>query len=91
MRTGRLAVALTAAAMLALAGCSSGGGSGDESTGESSADVTGGASGTVRIGIKFDQPGLGFQDGDKYTGFDVDVAKYVAGKLGYSEDQIEWV
>ncbi|MBO9554113.1 glutamate ABC transporter substrate-binding protein [Cellulomonas sp.] len=91
MRTGRLAVALTAAAMLALAGCSSGGDSGDESTGESSADVTGGASGTVRIGIKFDQPGLGFQDGDEYTGFDVDVAKYVAGKLGYSEDQIEWV
>jgi len=91
MRTGRLAVALTAAAMLALAGCSSGGDSGDESTGESSADATGGASGTVRIGIKFDQPGLGFQNGDEYTGFDVDVAKYVAGKLGYSEDQIEWV
>jgi len=91
MRTGRLAVALTAAAMLALAGCSSGGDSGDESTGESSADATGGASGTVRIGIKFDQPGLGFQNGDEYTGFDVDVAKYVVGKLGYSEDQIEWV
>ncbi len=91
MRTARLAVALTAAT-LALAGCSSGGDSGgDESTSESSAAVTGGAEGTIRIGIKFDQPGLGFQDGDEYTGFDVDVAKYVAGELGYGEDQIEWV
>jgi glutamate transport system substrate-binding protein len=91
MRTRRLAAALAATTLLVLAGCSSGGDSGDESTGESSADVSGGASGTVRIGIKFDQPGLGFQDGDTYTGFDVDVAKYVAGQLGYGEDQIEWV
>lgn len=45
----------------------------------------------IRIGIKFDQPGLGYQDGSAYTGFDVDVARYVAGKLGYSEDQIEFV
>lgn len=45
----------------------------------------------IRIGIKFDQPGLGYQDGNTYTGFDVDVARYVAGKLGYSEDQIEFV
>ena len=36
----------------------------------------------IRIGIKFDQPGLGYQDGSQYTGFDVDVARYVAGKLG---------
>ncbi|MGY4646098.1 glutamate ABC transporter substrate-binding protein [Cellulomonas sp. URHB0016] len=91
MRTGRLAVALAAAATLALAGCSSGDDSGDGSTAESSDAVTGGAEGSVRIGIKFDQPGLGFQDGDTYTGFDVDVAKYVAGELGYGEDQIEWV
>ncbi len=27
---------------------------------------------------------------DGYEGFDVDVATYVAKKLGYSEDQIEW-
>jgi len=91
MRTGRLAVALAAAATLALAGCSSGDDSGDETTSDSTASSTGGAEGTVRIGIKFDQPGLGFQDGDEYTGFDVDVAKYVAGELGYGEDQIEWV
>ena len=44
----------------------------------------------ITIGIKFDQPGLGFKKGSDYTGFDVDVAKYVAKDLGYSEDQIVW-
>ena len=44
----------------------------------------------IRIGIKFDQPGLGFKESGTYVGFDVDVAKYVAKKLGYSEDEIVW-
>ncbi|CAL9548975.1 ABC transporter glutamine-binding protein GlnH [Streptomyces sp. enrichment culture] len=44
----------------------------------------------ITIGIKFDQPGLGQKTPDGYEGFDVDVATYVAKKLGYSEDQIEW-
>ncbi|WP_420111486.1 glutamate ABC transporter substrate-binding protein [Pseudactinotalea sp.] len=52
---------------------------------------SGGGDDGITIGIKFDQPGLGFQDGSEYTGFDVDVATYVADKLGYSADQIEWV
>ncbi|PJF02065.1 glutamate-binding protein [Streptomyces carminius] len=45
----------------------------------------------INIGIKFDQPGLGLktQDGD-YTGFDVDVAKYVAKELGHEEGDITW-
>ena len=47
-------------------------------------------SGKIRIGIKFDQPGLGFKKSGTYVGFDVDVAKYVAQKLGYSEDEIVW-
>ena len=42
--------------------------------------------GKIRIGIKFDQPGLGFKKSGTYVGFDVDVAK----KLGYSEDEIVW-
>jgi glutamate transport system substrate-binding protein len=38
---------------------------------------------TLTIGVKPDQPGLGLQDSaGQYTGFDVDVAKYIAGKLG---------
>ncbi len=45
----------------------------------------------VTIGIKFDQPGLGLREGENFTGLDVEVARYVAGELGYSEDQIEFV
>ena len=44
----------------------------------------------IRIGIKFDQPGIGFKKSGTYVGFDVDVAKYIARELGYSEDQIVW-
>lgn len=47
-------------------------------------------SGKIRIGIKFDQPGLGFKKSGTYVGFDVDMDKYVAKKLGYSEDEIVW-
>jgi ABC-type amino acid transport substrate-binding protein len=46
--------------------------------------------GKLTIGIKFDQPHLGFKDGSTFTGFDVDVATYVAGKLGFTADQIVW-
>ena len=56
-------------------------------------DKDGGSSGDgkkITIGIKFDQPGLGQKTPNGYEGFDVDVATYVAKKLGYTEDQIEW-
>lgn len=72
------AVALMAAASLTLAACG-----GDDSSS--------GSGDKIKIGIKYDQPGLGFKDGSKYTGFDVAVAKYVAGKMGYKEDQITFV
>lgn len=87
MRNTRKAfAAMAAAAALTLTACGGGGG-GDEAGGGGGE----GSSESIRIGIKFDQPGLGLKEGDKFTGFDVDVAKYVANELGYSEDQIEWV
>lgn len=46
--------------------------------------------GKIRIGIKFDQPGLGFKKAGTYVGFDVDVAQYIAEKMGYGEDDIIW-
>jgi glutamate transport system substrate-binding protein len=47
--------------------------------------------GALTIGIRFDQPGLAQRRLDgKYVGFDVDVAKYVAGKLGVEESGITW-
>jgi glutamate transport system substrate-binding protein len=45
-----------------------------------------------KIGIKFDQPGLGFKETDgSFTGFDVDMARYIAEGLGHDEDDIEFV
>ena len=86
--------ALTLAACTAEPGGEEGGGdtgadSGDN--GDSGAEGGDGGGDSIRIGIKFDQPGLGYKDGDTFTGFDVDVATYIAEQLGYSEDQIEWV
>lgn len=51
----------------------------------------GASSDSITIGIKFDQPGLGLQEGSNYTGFDVEVAKYVAGQLGYTGDKVKFV
>ncbi|MEV3904112.1 glutamate ABC transporter substrate-binding protein [Mycobacterium sp. NPDC050551] len=70
-------VALALALPFAATACGGGGGSGD--------------SDKIVIGTKFDQPGLGLRTPDgKLTGFDVDVATYVAGELGYTPDKIEW-
>jgi len=80
-------LAIAAASSLVLSAC--GGGEVGEPTGGD--DTAAGGGETIRIGIKYDQPGLGLQEGDTFTGFDTDVARYVADKLGYAEDQIEWV
>lgn len=69
-----LAVICAVACVFSLAGCSS-----------SSSQEN-----VIKIGIKFDQPGVGFKKSGTYVGFDVDVARYIAQELGYSEDQIEW-
>ncbi|MFI1369391.1 glutamate ABC transporter substrate-binding protein [Streptomyces griseochromogenes] len=53
-------------------------------------DSSSGGGKKIAIGIKYDQPGIGQQTPQGYTGFDVDVATYVAKKLGYSAKQIEW-
>jgi glutamate transport system substrate-binding protein len=80
-------VALGAALALALTGCGSGG------EVNPSPSVVPGATpgGSLRIGISFDQPGLGLKDGDTYSGFDVDTATYVAKSLGVEPDKITWI
>ncbi|MEU6185082.1 glutamate ABC transporter substrate-binding protein [Nocardia sp. NPDC047038] len=79
LRIGVGAIALTLAAATATA-C---GGGGDKSALEHAKD------GKLTIGIKFDQPGLGLRNKDgSYSGFDVEVAKYVAGKLGVQPNDI---
>ncbi|KKI19467.1 MULTISPECIES: glutamate ABC transporter substrate-binding protein [unclassified Leucobacter] len=48
--------------------------------------------GKVVIGVKEDQPGLGYLDNvtKERSGFDVDIARWIAASLGYGEDKIEY-
>ena len=45
-----------------------------------------------RIGVKFDQPGIGFKaaGADAPTGFDIEMGKIIAAKLGIDSKNIEW-
>jgi len=79
----RIAVVTAAAGMLG-AGVSACGGSSSSSSSTGNS-IVGKAQNekTLNIGVKPDQPGLGLQNSaGQYTGFDIDVAKYVAKKLG---------
>ncbi len=101
MRTKAL-IALLAAGALALAGCGSDSTGGSTSDPVKSVDTSTfeagstmaklAAAGTIKIGTKFDQPGFGLKGlSGAPEGFDVDVAKIIAGAMGISADNIEWV
>ncbi|GAA2288117.1 glutamate ABC transporter substrate-binding protein [Streptomyces atrovirens] len=85
MKLRKVTAASAAVFALALTATACGG---DDSSDNGS---SGGGGDKIKIGIKYDQPGLGLKTPDGYTGFDVDVATYVAKELGYEPDQIEWV
>ncbi|MFJ9679652.1 glutamate ABC transporter substrate-binding protein [Streptomyces sp. NPDC101194] len=78
-------VTAASAAVLALALTATACGSDKKDGGSDSA----GGGKKITIGIKIDQPGIGLKTPDgKYTGFDVDVATYVAKELGYDAKDI---
>ncbi|WP_422933771.1 glutamate ABC transporter substrate-binding protein [Sinomonas sp. P47F7] len=100
--------AATAVLALALSACGGSGGGTSSSEGSgasapytvaSNVSLTGSptfdkikSAGKVRIGVKQDQPGLGFLDAatGEYSGFDIEIAKWVAASLGYGKDKIEF-
>jgi glutamate transport system substrate-binding protein len=96
--TGVVGVAL--ALMLALAACG-----GDDNGGDGGGQVNEGASfaegttmarlkdaGKVTVGTKFDQPLFGLKNLEgKPEGFDVEIAKLIAGEMGIPADNISWV
>ncbi|MFF4351320.1 glutamate ABC transporter substrate-binding protein [Streptomyces sp. NPDC001530] len=86
MKLRKVTAAAAAALVLSLTATACGGDNNDSDSGSSS----GGDGKKITIGIKFDQPGIGQKTPQGYSGFDVDVATYVAKKLGYSANQIEW-
>ncbi|WP_022894781.1 glutamate ABC transporter substrate-binding protein [Agromyces subbeticus] len=99
----RMRIALVAAAAvsaLALAGCAGGGGEAtEEPTAEPAPTFAAGSTmetlaeaGTITVGTKFDQPLFGLKGpSGAPEGFDVEIAKIIAGELGIAEDKIEWV
>jgi glutamate transport system substrate-binding protein len=106
MRTTRYAASLAAAGlMLAACGGSEAGNQAEdaaENTAEVQEDVQFDAgttmaelneAGAMTVGTKFDQPGFGLLNPNTQApeGFDVEIAKIIAAKLGIEEDAIEWV
>jgi glutamate transport system substrate-binding protein len=101
MRRTIAAAALVGA--LALSGCGKSGG-----TSGSGVDVGGASSGVtvngsptfdkmkqrgkVIIGVKEDQPNLGFRDPttNQYSGFDIEIARLIAAKLGFASNKIDY-
>jgi glutamate transport system substrate-binding protein len=80
-----VAAALAGLTAIAVAGCGAG-------TVKTPTPLPGASQGgSLKIGISFDQPGLGLKTGDSYTGFDVDTATYVAQALGVQKANITWV
>jgi glutamate transport system substrate-binding protein len=103
MRTIRFAAALAAGVLLA--GCSSSAGDKTSSQAENTVAVETEASfaagttmarlneaGAITIGTKFDQPGFGLLNpSGQPEGFDVEMGKIIAAKLGIPEDGIKFV
>ncbi|MFD7921501.1 glutamate ABC transporter substrate-binding protein [Streptomyces sp. NPDC059740] len=47
--------------------------------------------GKIVVGVKADQPFLGYQDtSGNYSGFDIEIARMIAADLGFSEKQIKF-
>jgi glutamate transport system substrate-binding protein len=103
----RIAAAVAACA-LALSGCSSSSSSSSSSDGIDDSDVYVAASptfdpgstmsklhdaGKIRVGVRFDQPGIGWKKpgANRPAGFDIEIAKIIAGELGLAPDRIQWV
>lgn len=80
-----------------LAACGSGS-STPEVKVEKAANLTGAPkaladAGTIKIGVKFDQPGVSNKEpgSDAPVGFDDEIGKIIAGRLGIKADKIKWV
>ncbi|MET0714748.1 MAG: glutamate ABC transporter substrate-binding protein [Mycetocola sp.] len=92
-------IALGGAALLALSACAGGDGGGAAApepeekptfeAGTTMAELA--EAGKITIGTKFDQPlfGLVGPSGEP-EGFDVEIGKIIAAKLGIADDKIEW-
>jgi glutamate transport system substrate-binding protein len=97
--TGLLGVALTLVLAMALAGCGDDDGGGDGGQANEGASFAEGTTmarlnqaGTVTVGTKFDQPLFGLKNLEgKPEGFDVEIAKLIAGEMGIAADKVNFI
>jgi glutamate transport system substrate-binding protein len=97
--TGLLGVALTLVLAMALAGCGDDDGGGDGGQANEGASFAEGTTmarlnqaGTVTVGTKFDQPLFGLKNLEgKPEGFDVEIAKLIAGEMGIPADKVNFI
>jgi len=91
--------AVIAAAGLSLVLASCGGGGGADVEVADSPEFDSGTTmakladaGKITIGVKFDQPGIGFLEpgADAPKGFDIEMGRIIAAALGIDDDGIEW-
>lgn len=97
-RRKSLLVAASAALALSLSACGGGTTTTNPTVAEKPTFAAGStmeklsSAGAIKIGTKFDQPLFGQKGLDgKPVGFDVEIGKLVAAKLGIAADKIEWV
>ena len=99
MRFTRTKATLAAAGLaLTLAACGGDGGSTDVEVAENPEFESGtkmaelADAGEIRIGVKYDQPGIGFLEpgADAPSGFDIEIGRIIAGALGIEDDGINW-
>jgi glutamate transport system substrate-binding protein len=92
------AAAVAAGLVLALAGCGSDD-SGVDVQVEESPEFEAGTemaelsdAGEITIGVKYDQPGIGYlpPGADTPEGFDIEMGKVIAGQLGIAPENITW-
>ena len=99
MRFTRTKATLVAAGLaLTLAACGGDGGTTDVEVAENPEFESGtkmaelAEAGEITIGVKYDQPGLGFLEpgADAPSGFDIEIGRIIAGALGIEDDGINW-
>lgn len=87
--------AFTAALLLVLplAGCNDDGGKDEHQIELTGVPQDLAEAGTIRIGVKYDQPGVGLRPpgADAPDGFDIEIGRIIADRLGIEEENITWV
>ena len=98
LKKGLMFSAIALAGALVLSGCTDSGATPEAAPVEKAPEFAAGttmadlaAAGEITIGTKFDQPLFGLRGpGGDPVGFDVEIGKLIAAKLGIAADKIKW-